>query len=331
MISPTNDTGMAEHSGDDVVIPFAVEALDARGRIVRLGEMLDSILSRHDYPEPVARLVAEALVLTILLGSTLKFEGKFILQTQSDGPVDLLVADYSTGGSVRGYARFDPETLSEAIKKNRVAPQELLGKGFLSMTIDQGPETQRYQGVVQLDGSTLEEIADAYFRQSEQLPSNVKIAVAKQVLPSPNGAKESWRAGGMIAQFLPDSADRIRLPDLPSGNPEADEALEDITDDAWNEVTVLMSTIEPSELMDPEVTNETLLYRLFHEHGVRVFDGVQISDNCSCSREKIRGILESFTEDEIAESVEDGQIRVQCEFCSTSYEFDPDNLAATKH
>jgi molecular chaperone Hsp33 len=313
---------------DDHAIPFHVEALDVRGRAVRLGAMLDNLLDRHDYPEPVANLVAEAIVLTVLLGTSLKFEGKFILQTQSDGPVDMLVADLKTPGSMRAYARFDESRLAAAIAAGRTSPEDLLGKGVLAMTIDQGPNTQRYQGIVQLDGSSLEDIARAYFRQSEQLPSEVRLAVAKLITNENGHFVEKWRAGGLMAQFLPETSDRMRLPDLPSGNDEADaEAAEyDPTDDAWIELMALVGTIEPSELLDPSISNERLLYRLFHEHGVRVFEGQDVVDDCSCSRERIKSILEGFTAEEVTESTENGKIHVKCEFCSKSYEFDPGEL-----
>lgn len=313
---------------DDYAIPFHVETLDVRGRAVRLGAMLDSLLGRHAYPEPVANLVAEAVVLTVLLGTSLKFEGKFILQTQSDGPVGMLVADLRTPGSVRAYARYDEERLADAIALGRTTPEDLLGKGVLAMTIDQGANTRRYQGIVQLDGSSLEEVARTYFRQSEQLPSEVRLAVAKLVTNEKGKSVEKWRAGGLMAQFLPEASDRMRLPDLPSGNDEADAeaADQDPTDDAWVELMALVGTIEPSELLDPSITNERLLYRLFHEHGVRVFEGQNVIDDCSCSREKIRSILDGFSPDEIAQSIENGKIRVRCEFCSKSYEFDPGDL-----
>lgn len=307
-------------AGDDHVVPFEVAALDMRGRAVQVGPLLDRILSRHDYPAPVARLLAEAIVLTALLGTSLKFEGKFILQTRTDGPVDMLVADFSTPDSMRAYARFDAEQLAAATAAGADAPQDLLGKGVLALTIDQGSPTQRYQGIVQLDGTSFEDAARSYFRQSEQIPTNVRLSVAKQRLPGSAG--EHWRAGGLLAQFLPDTPERLRLPDLPGGDGDAGETME-LPDDAWQEVQALLGTIEPTELIDPTVGAERLLYRLFHEHGVRVFKGVRIADQCSCSREKIRGILDGFSAEEIKDSVEDGRIQVDCEFCSKSYEFDP--------
>jgi molecular chaperone Hsp33 len=314
--------GEIGRAGDDHVVPFQVETLDARGRVVQLGPLIDQILERHDYPESVARLLAEATVLSVLLGASLKFEGKFILQTQSDGPVDMLVADFSTPGSVRAYARFDRERVEQAVAAGRARPEELLGRGILALTIDQGAHTQRYQGVVALEGQSFEEAARVYFRQSEQIPTDVRIAVARQVVPTEGGRRERWRAGGIIAQFLPDAPERLRMPDLHGGDGDDGSGPADF-DDAWGEILALLGTIEASELLDPTVGPERLLYRLFHEHGVVVYEGVTVIDDCSCSRERIRSILDGFSAQEIADSIEEGTIRVSCEFCSKSYEFDP--------
>ena len=313
-------------AGDDHVVPFEVAALDARGRVVQLGPVLDAILSRHAYPEPVARLLAEAVALTVLLGTSLKFEGKFILQTRSDGPVDMLVADFSTPKSLRAYARFDPERLEDAVRQGKASPSDLLGVGVLALTIDQGQYMQRYQGIVQLDGTSLEDAARTYFRQSEQIPTEVRLSVARQLMRGDDGTVESWRAGGLLAQFLPEAPDRLRLPDLPGGDGDDGDA-PDPTDDTWNEVKALLGTVELDELLDPTVGSERLLYRLFHEHGVRVFEGTPVIDDCSCSRARIRSVLDSFTAEEIAESTENGAISVACEFCSKQYEFDPAEFA----
>ncbi len=314
-------------AGDDHVVPFEVASLDVRGRTVQMGPLLDEILGRHDYPEPVARLLAEAIVLTALLGTSLKFEGKFILQTRTDGPVDMLVADFSTPDAMRAYARFDAARVDEALRQGATRPEDLLGKGVLALTIDQGAHTQRYQGIVELDGASLEEVARTYFRQSEQIPTDVRLSVARQVLPGPAG--ERWRAGGLLVQFLPEAPERLRLPDLPGGDGDGPAAA-DPTDNAWQEAQALIGTIEQTELIDPMVGAERLLYRLFHEQGVRVFEGVHIADRCSCSRERIRGVLDGFTAEEIEESVENGRIRVDCEFCSKSYEFDPAEFIAAE-
>ncbi|MER8437882.1 Hsp33 family molecular chaperone [Mesorhizobium sp. M1312] len=318
------------YAGDDHVVPFEVGPLDVRGRTVQLGPMLDAILSRHDYPEPVARLLAEACVLTVLLGTSLKFEGKFILQTRTDGPVDMLVADFSTPQALRAYARFDADRLEALASAGETSQQTLLGSGVLALTIDQGAHTQRYQGIVQLDGETLEEAARTYFRQSEQIPTDLKLSVAKLLTPGVGGAREQWRAGGILAQFLPQSPDRMRVPDLPGGDGDPREEIHDPADNSWQELLALFGTIEPTELIDPTIGAERLLYRLFHEHGVRVFGGVPVADQCSCSREKIRGILEGFSADEIRDSTEDGGIHVACEFCSKQYDFDPAEFAAAQ-
>jgi len=319
--------GEFDHAGDDHVVPFEVGPLDVRGRAVQLGSVLDAILARHAYPEPVARLLAEACVLTVLLGTSLKFEGKFILQTRTDGPIDMLVADFSTPDALRAYARFDADRLAALVAAGEVSDATLLGTGVLALTIDQGQHTQRYQGIVQLDGISLEDAARTYFRQSEQIPTDVRLAVAKQVLP---GGRQQWRAGGLLTQFLPEAPERMRVPDLPGGDGDPAEAVHDPVDNAWQEATMLAGTVEPAELVDPTVGAERLLYRLFHEHGVRVFDAVEVADRCSCSREKIHGILAGFTAQEIRDSTEDGRINVACEFCSTAYAFDPAEFAAAR-
>ena len=312
-------------AGDDHVVPFEVGPLDVRGRVVQLGPLLDTILERHDYPEPVARLLAEACVVTVLLGTSLKFEGKFILQTRTDGPVDMLVADFTTPGSLRAYARFDADRLDRLTAAGEASPESLLGSGVLALTIDQGEDSQRYQGIVPLDGTSLEEAAKTYFRQSEQIPTEVRLSVAKLVRP---GTPEQWRAGGLLAQFLPKAPERLRMPDLPGGDGDPSAPADGPADNSWRELQALLATVEPTELIDPTIEPERLLYRLFHEHGVRVFQGVRVADDCTCSQEKIRGILTGFTAEEIADSTEAGRIRVSCEFCSMEYDFDPAEFVA---
>lgn len=315
--------GELDYAGDDRVVPFQVEALDVRGRSVQLGPMLDQIIRRHNYPEPVTYVLAEAVVLAVLLGSSLKFDGKFILQTQTDGPVDLIVADFSSPGDVRAYARYDAARVLELEQSGNVSSEAMLGSGILALTIDQGSHSQRYQGVVQLDGTSFEEAARTYFRQSEQIPSEVRLGVAKLVQSRDAGPVEQWRAGGMISQFLPDAPERIRQVDLPSGNDEIDALIDTDHDDSWSELVALMDTIEPSELLDPTVGSERLLYRLFHERGVRVFEGAAVADRCTCSRTRISEIINGFTAEEIDDCIEDGRIVVNCEFCSSAYDFDP--------
>lgn len=318
------------HAVLDTVIPFQVDALDARGRAVLLGPSIDSILSRHDYPAPVARLLAEMTVLTVLLGSSLKFEGKFIVQTQTDGPVSLLVVDFVTPDKVRAYARYDAEAVAQAVDLGATAPEDILGKGMLVLTVDQGQYMNRYQGIVQLDGSTLEDVAHNYFRQSEQIPTSLRMAVGQVVSPDGmHGTQTHWRAGGVLAQFLPESEDRMKTGDLPPGDvPDGVELEEPELDDAWNELKALVGTIDDDELLDENLGAHSLLYRLFNQRGVRVFEGAAVVDQCGCSRHKVETVLSSLSSDERAQSVENGRISVRCEFCSTLYEFDPGEFDA---
>jgi|TARA_R110000787_G_scaffold94552_2_gene197298 molecular chaperone Hsp33 len=317
--------GEQDFAGDDRVLPFEVDGLDVRGRTVQLGPMIDAILGRHAYPEPVARLLAEAIALTVLLGTSLKFEGKLIVQTKGDGPVDLLVADFSTPGNLRAYARFDAERLAAAEAAGTTKPAELLGNGILAFTIDQGAYMQRYQGIVEMKGDTLEAMAETYFRQSEQIPTIVRLAVAELIDRDEDGKpRHSWRAGGIVVQFLPQAPDRMRTPDLPGGDlPEGMEAIMHDEDDSWAEAKALVTTVDPGELTDPEVGAERLLYRLFHERGAKVYPPVPVFDKCSCSRERLGEVLDGFSEEELEHSIENGVITVQCEFCSTAYKFDP--------
>lgn len=311
----------SEAAQDDIVTAFQVDALDIRGRTVRLGPTLDALLAHHAYPPAVKRVVGEAVTLAVLLGSSLKFEGRFILQTQTDGPVDMVVADFVSPDKIRAYARYDADALAEAERRNETSPAALLGRGHLAMTIDQGISTNRYQGVVALDGSGLEAAAHEYFHQSEQIPTRVRLAVGEEM--KPGGAESSWRAGGLLAQFLPQDASRARMADLSPGDaPEGVEEHKVDEDDAWVEARSLVGTLEDVELIDRDLSSERLLYRLFHERGVRVFDPLPIAARCSCSREKVSGVLASFGPEERREMIQDdGKVTVTCEFCGRTYKF----------
>jgi molecular chaperone Hsp33 len=311
-------------SGDDVVVPFTLEALDCRGRVVHLGEALDAILTRHNYPAPVARLLGEAVVLASLIGSSLKFEGKFILQTQTDGPVNLIVVDLDAPDGLRGYARFDADAVMQAIQRGAIKPGQLLGKGHLAMTVDQGSHMDRYQGIVALEGGSLEDVAHTYFQQSEQIPTLVRLAVAE--ITRKGDRRPAWRAGGVLVQFFPPAGQHV-MPDLPgdgdSNNPLTADP--DFTeDDKWTEVKSLLSTIGDDELADPDLSPERLLFRLYHERGVRVFSPVALEERCTCSAERIEAMLrDNFSAEERQEMVVDGEIEVVCEFCSADYHFTP--------
>ena len=324
--TPTPNLGI--EGEDDVALPFAVEALDVRGRVVRLGPSVDTILRRHGYPDPVARLLGEAAALTVLLGSSLKFEGRFQLQTRTDGPVEMIVVDFEAPDRLRATARFDAERVG-ALASGPGKTSDLIGQGHLAMTIDQGSERSRYQGVVALEGQSFEEAAHQYFRQSEQIPTQVRLAVAESF---EDGAT-SYRAGGLLVQFLPQSIDRARLADLPPGDlPEGHVHFDEAgvpEDDAWVEARSLVATIEDHELVDPAVSSERLLYRLFHERGVRVFEGQGVHEQCRCSPERVLGMISSFSDKERHDMVaDDGRIGITCEFCSRRYDLDPAEVEA---
>jgi len=316
----------------DTVLPFTVPDLDVRGRVVRLGPALDAILARHAYPEPVARLLAEAIALTALLGTSLKFDGRFTVQTRTDGPVSLLVVDFQTPDGIRAYASFDADAVARAVAEGQATPADLLGRGHLAMTIDQGGDMKPYQGVVVLDRTGLEEVAHVWFGQSEQIPTRVRLAVAEVLTREPGaGARHAWRAGGMLVQFLPESEERRRTADLHPGDaPEGTEPHHVEPDDAWAEAEALAGTIEDVELTDPEVSAERLLYRLFHERGVRVFERQPVVERCRCSRERVAGMLAQFTAEQVHDMTVDGRITVTCEFCSTRYDFDPATLRSAE-
>src|SRR4030081_2110354 len=305
---------------DDAVLPFEVAELDLRGRLTRMGPALDDILTKHDYPAPVGQLLGEAIVLTRLLGSSLKFDGRFILQTQTDGPVSFLIVDFQAPDRLRAYARFDAKRLKPGQDSGA-----LLGKGHLAMTIDQGPDMSRYQGLVALDGGTLEDAAHEYFLRSEQIPTRVRLAVGEEWRGGEGeGPRHRWRAGGMLLQFLPKAPERARQADMHPGDaPEGAVTHAVAEDEAWVKGQSLISTVEDVELLDPDLSGERLLYRLFHERGVRVFSPLPLRAQCSCSRDAVSAMLNSFAPKDRAEMVKEGKVVVTCEFCSSVYEFTP--------
>ncbi len=304
---------------DDIVTPYTVEGLFTRGRVARLGPSLDAILKRHDYPPAVARVLAEAATLAVLLGASLKQQGRFQLQTQSDGPISMLLVDFDAPSNLRALARFDEERV-------RGRGGDLLGKGHLAFTIEPDGLSSRYQGVVALDGRGLQSAAAEYFERSEQIPTLSRIAVGQTL--TAEGPR--WRAGGLIAQFLPESEARRRIADLDPGDaPEGHVAMTVPEDEAWTEAKALGVTTEDHELLDPMLSSERLLYRLFHERGVRVFAPTPLADVCRCSADRIDAMLQSFSLEERQAMVgDDGMIGVTCEFCSVRRIFDPRDYAS---
>lgn len=313
-------------SGDDVVVPFTLDTLDSRGRVVRLGDALDVIINRHGYPEPVARLLGEAITLTALIGTALKFEGRFILQSRTDGAVSLLVVDYDTPDGLRAYARYDAEQLDARIAEGKTRPEDLLGKGILALTVDQGVHMDRYQGIVALEGEGLEEVAHTYFQQSEQIPTRVRLAVAEYA--ERGQPRSRWRAGGVLLQHLPEHGGRT-MPDLPGDGDFENDATADpdfVEDDRWTEAKTLLDTLSDAELADPDLSSERLLFRLYHETGVRVFEPQILVERCTCSADRVEQMINDFTPEERADMVVDGEIEVVCEFCSTHYSFNPNQF-----
>ena len=297
---------MTASSKDDLVAAFQIEGWPVRGRIVRLAAAVDEILTRHAYPEPVANLLGEACALAALVGSSLKIEGRLIVQAQGDGPVSYVVCDYDSDGSLRGYCRFDADRVAE-VSKGFVRPgaSTLLGEGLFVMTVDQGPDTERYQGVTPIEGETLALCAERYFDQSEQIPTRVRLAVGQ--LRTDQGFV--WRAGGVLLQNI------------------AEDAARGPTQDTWERAQALFETLGEDELIDPTLPPEVLLYRLFHEDGVRLEAARPLKAFCRCSEDRIRGVLKSFSAEERADMVEsDGAIKVTCEYCSRIYAIPPESV-----
>jgi molecular chaperone Hsp33 len=316
-ISPANADPASPR--DDLVMPFATREAGVIGRLVRLGASADTILSRHAYPEPVSAALGEALVLAALLGSALKFDGQLILQTKTDGPLGMLVADYVVPGYLRGYASSDAARLATVAlpgTPTAALQGQLLGQGYLAMTIDPGGDMDRYQGIVPLDGDTLTDAAHTYFRQSEQLPTLIRLAVARHFAA---GAWH-WRAGGLMIQQVARTGG-LTMPSRTSDE-ERDAALEGEDDENWTRIKLLAATVEDHELTDPTLDPHRLLYRLFHEEGVTARPAAPLIARCRCSRDRLLGYLKGFDAAALADlRDENGRLAATCEFCSTVYTY----------
>jgi len=298
----------------DFVRSFQIEGMNVRGRIAHLTDLADRVIAAHAYPDAVSRVVGEALALAALLGASLKFEGTLTIQTRGSGPLRMVVADYTSPGTVRACATFDRAAVEALGPTPPFAT--LVGKGSLAITIDQGSDMERYQGIVPLEGDGLGDGATAYFERSEQLPTKIKLSVATVSVRGAE-ARPHWRVGGIIIQNLADLGGRAVV------KPQR-EAAED-----WQRAASLFSTVEPHELVDPQVAPERLLYRLFHEDGVRVFDRQAIAFGCRCSADRVQTVLAQYSESEVKDlAEEDGQIHAKCEFCSTVYHFTPEAVYA---
>ncbi len=293
---------------DDIVQPFRIERSGLRGRLVRLGPSINKILNQHDYPTAVRQIVGEAIALAAALARSLKFDGVLSVQIKGDGPIRTMVADVTSAGDMRGYASFDAEKLPAAPVYGAAAQiGGLFGKGYLAITVDQGADTERYQGIVDLSGRTLADAAGHYFTQSEQLRTSLKLACAQ--------VDGIWRAGALMLQRVPDE-----------GGVPGDVDF-DAEDEDWNRAYLLMETARGRELLDPDLSGDDLLFRLFHEDGARVFTPQRLAPGCRCSTERVTTILRSLTREELTDMVVDNQITATCEFCGTLYAFTEAELA----
>lgn len=292
---------------NDIILPFQTGGGAVRGRLVRLDASVDSILAGHDYPPRIGALMAETLALAAVLAGSLKYDGIFTLQAQGNGPVSLMVADVTSAGAMRGYARFDADALAKAADGDPVP--SLLGTGYLAFTVDQGLKVDRYQGIVELTGATLADCARAYFAQSEQLDTEVKL------LSSPPADGAGWKVAALMIQ---------RMPGSQPGSPilTAEESLE-----AWRTASILMHSVTAAEMLDWDLAPATLLHRLFHAEGLVFWDAKTLKAECRCSDQAVARMLRGIPRTEI-ESLRDdsGRVVVTCEFCRTAYAYGDSDL-----
>lgn len=294
---------------DDLVAAFGLDKAPVRGRIVRAGAgAIDPILRRHAYPRAVALLLGEALSLAALIGALLKVEGRLVVQAQGEGPVTLLLAEHRADGGLRGYARLAEGAEERLAGAGRLPPAALLGAGALALTLDQGEDMAPHQGVVALEGDTLAECAENYFRSSEQVETRIKLAVGEVMTPH---APALWRAGGVLMQRI--AADAAR------GDPAED----------WSRARILLDSVRDDELLDPDLGADRLLYRLFHEEGARMADPAALEDRCSCDARRLAALLKRFTAEEVSDLIEpDGKLHARCQFCARTYLIAPEDLGA---
>lgn len=284
------------------VTPFYLPGRPVRGRLVRLGPLADALLTRHDNHPAVTRIGGEALALVAVLASALKFRGSFSLQAKGDGPLSMLLADCTDAGALRGYSRADDEKLAALLAKDPApTASALLGSGYLALTVDQGPETERHQGIVTLEGMSLAEMALHYFRTSEQLRCSIRLSCAK--------TDAGWRASALVLEKI-------------AGQGGIDPELSDQEqDEAWRTATTLAATVTDAELLDDELLPERLLYRLFHVEGVAADRPRALAYGCRCSRQRLSGILEGFDDDDLDHMAVGDDIVMTCEFCNLDFRF----------
>ncbi|MCW3781448.1 Hsp33 family molecular chaperone HslO [Defluviimonas salinarum] len=320
-------TNLTKIAWDDTVLPFQLDRSDIRGRVARLDGVLDRILTQHRYPPAVEALVAEAALLTALIGQTIKLRWKLSLQIRGDGPVRIIATDYyapsADGASarIRAWASYDAERVHPA------APGfAQIGEGYFAILLDQGAGNVPYQGITPLSGGSLSACAETYFAQSEQLPTRFALSFGRSTLP---GESEHWRAGGVMLQHMPKASAPITS-DGGSGEGgllAAEDILDGEEGENWSRANLLLDTVEELELIGPQLAPTDLLVRLFHEEVPRVFDAQSVQFGCSCSSDKVRDSLSIYSAKDIGHmTTDDGIVTADCQFCGAHYEFDPATL-----
>jgi molecular chaperone Hsp33 len=305
----------------NIVRPFQLEASSLRGRIVRFNNVLDDILTAHNYPPLVNQMLAETITLCALLSSMLKFDGIFTLQTSGDGPIKMLVADMTSTGDIRGCATFDEDRLKvvtkqlSAFSKKEVGEgsdnhlAQLLGKGYMAFTVDHGLKADRYQGIVELKGHSLVDAVQHYFNQSEQIDTGIKLAVGQR-----DGV---WRSGGIMLQHMPEDGG------IEGAEKGVKTSTSNLDEDDWRRAMIFMGSCTEDEMLAPDLNSHVILTRLFHEEGVRVFDPIKLQHNCRCSIDRVENVLLTMSKEDRDDMVVDGDITMTCEFCSKNYRLDP--------
>jgi molecular chaperone Hsp33 len=311
---------------DDTVLPFQLDKTDTRGRVARLDGVLQDVLSQHSYPAPIEALVAEAALLTVLIGQTIKLRWKLSLQVRGDGPARLIATDYyaperpGSPARIRAYASFDPSRIDSG-----VSPFSQIGSGYFAILLDQGSGMTPYQGITPIAGGSLSACAETYFAQSEQLPTRFVLSFGQSQLP---GSEPAWRAGGIMIQQMPKSS--LSTFDISAGEDgllQAGGILDGDDAEAWSRVNILLGTAEDMEIIGPTVQPTELLVRLFHEEEPRVFDAQPIQFGCTCSIERVRQSLSIYSAKDIAHmTTEEGIVTADCQFCGAHYELDPNSL-----
>jgi molecular chaperone Hsp33 len=313
---------------DDTVLPFQLDRSDIRGRVARLDGVLDRVLAQHAYPAPVEALVAEAALLTALIGQTIKLRWKLSLQIRGDGPIRIIATDYfaptddGMPARMRGWASFDAARLDAAAP---AFPQ--IGQGYFAILLDQGEGTLPYQGITPIAGGSLSACAETYFAQSEQLPTRFALTVGRSVLP---GGRQGWRGGGVMLQQLP-AASPLRNGGAggsgEGGPPAAGDPPGGAEEENWVRANLLLDTVEELELIGPTVQPTELLVRLFHDEGPRVFDPQPLSFGCTCSEDRVRRSLSIYSQKDLGHmTTPEGTVTADCQFCGAHYVFDPATL-----